>query len=687
MRGWKMALDDDDNTWIQELETALSEDCNSDTVYGICRGQSVPESLRADVWKACLAVQDNPNQMTSFDEIFDLPEQHVIREDCQQFVAKLGNEDEDKVSVLSDLESILTFHRKSLGPDGKYERGNGWIELLLPLIALKLPRADTCALFQAVNSRYVPSNNNAFHLFRLLLLYHDPQLCSFLDTKRITPELYTASWFQSLFAATCNLSVATAMWDLYFQKADCFFLLFLALVMVVNAREQILTMPGEEKSKVVDALTCLPCGLETEDVPDFCSLAQYYSNKTPSSFREELENSIFNYRKTTPTAGKSDFHISQALCLPVSVSELIENIALEECTEDSVRFFLVDCRPADQYNAGHLPTAFHLDCNLMLQEPVSFSTAVQGLLSSQRQAIAVGSNAGGEHLCFLGCGRLDDDQYTHMVVASFLQKHTQYVSLLTGGYHAIHEYLGDRISITLADHNQSSCQECCVEISTLETSQHNGSTSSSSSDLFGKIGAAVKLKSAEVKGKLLEYIVNPAGNVNNTDRHVSSSDKVGKRYRNMAPVFSIDDDQDPPDLDGDTQELEDIGTLETVSLSAWLKKPDVVASFKCQEVKVNGFMYDSYLLVTKSHVYVLREAHKKKDSAHIVIKRPLSAIAKITCKKKHPELITFKYGNQRGDSLVISDMDRLLIPEAAEATNIISQQILKYLEENKESST
>lgn len=82
---------------------------------------------------------------------------------------------------------------------------------------------------------------------------------------------------------------------------------------------------------------------------------------------QELENTIFNYRKTlTETmSGKSEFNISQALCLPVSVSELIENIELEECSEDSVRFFLVDCRPADQYNAGHLPTAFHLDCNLV----------------------------------------------------------------------------------------------------------------------------------------------------------------------------------------------------------------------------------------------------------------------------------------------------------------------------------
>jgi hypothetical protein len=42
--------------------------------------------------------------------------------------------------------------------------------------------------------------------------------------------------FQSLFAATCSLPVVQAMWDLYFQQADSFFVFFLALVMVVNAR-------------------------------------------------------------------------------------------------------------------------------------------------------------------------------------------------------------------------------------------------------------------------------------------------------------------------------------------------------------------------------------------------------------------------------------------------------------------
>lgn len=71
--------------------------------------------------------------------------------------------------------------------------------------------------------------------------------------------------------------------------------------------------------------------------------------------------------------GSSDLKqpLCQALCLPVSANELVENDTegefLDEIDDgvERVRFFLVDCRPAEQYNAGHLPTAFHLDCNLV----------------------------------------------------------------------------------------------------------------------------------------------------------------------------------------------------------------------------------------------------------------------------------------------------------------------------------
>uniref|UniRef100_A0A4W5K6L6 Rhodanese domain-containing protein n=1 Tax=Hucho hucho TaxID=62062 RepID=A0A4W5K6L6_9TELE len=54
--------------------------------------------------------------------------------------------------------------------------------------------------------------------------------------------------------------------------------------------------------------------------------------------------------------------LSQALCLPVSVPEILQANQLQP---EGVRFFVVDCRPAEQYNAGHLSTAFHLDSDLV----------------------------------------------------------------------------------------------------------------------------------------------------------------------------------------------------------------------------------------------------------------------------------------------------------------------------------
>ncbi|EDO29131.1 predicted protein [Nematostella vectensis] len=89
--------------------------------------------------------------------------------------------------------------------------------------------------------------------------------------------------------------------------------------------------------------------------------------------------------------------------------------------KDGVRFFVVDCRPADQYNNGHLPTAFHLDANLMLQSNAELATAAQALFATHQQSIAAGTVAGGEHLCFMGSGREEEDQYVHMVIANFLQ--------------------------------------------------------------------------------------------------------------------------------------------------------------------------------------------------------------------------------------------------------------------------
>lgn len=284
------------------------------------------------------------------------------------------------------MESILTFYCKNRNL--QYESNNGWIELLLPLLSLKLSRSYTYNLFEAIRDTYIPKGcvkkGNVFHVFRLLILYHDPELCSMLDTKKITPDLYSMDWFQTLFAAKCTFPVVLSMWDLYFQQTDPFLVFFLGLIMLINARDQVLAMKDEPKENILQFLSNMPCALEPDDVVDFCSLSQYYSMKTPSSFKTDYLKSLFGSNHEVQL---TDCIVSQALCLPVSVYELVENASMELTHQDAVRFFLVDCRPAEQYNVGHLSTAFHLDSNLMLQEPVAFSTAIQGLLRAQKQVI------------------------------------------------------------------------------------------------------------------------------------------------------------------------------------------------------------------------------------------------------------------------------------------------------------
>lgn len=73
-------------------------------------------------------------------------------------------------------------------------------------------------------------------VLRLLLLYHEPELCSFLDTKRAFTDHYSKGWINSLFASVCSLPVVSAIWDLYFMQADPFFMMFLSLIMLINAR-------------------------------------------------------------------------------------------------------------------------------------------------------------------------------------------------------------------------------------------------------------------------------------------------------------------------------------------------------------------------------------------------------------------------------------------------------------------
>jgi len=66
------------------------------------------------------------------------------------------------------------------------------------------------------------------------------------------------------------------------------------------------------------------------------------------------------------------------LCLPISVTELVSHT--NRTVTNSLKFFVMDCRPAEQYNAGHLPIAFPLDSTLVCTIINIFIYYMKGLL-------------------------------------------------------------------------------------------------------------------------------------------------------------------------------------------------------------------------------------------------------------------------------------------------------------------
>lgn len=112
-------------------------------------------------------------------------------------------------------------------------------------------------------------------------------------------------------------------------------------------------------------------------------------------------------------------------------------------------------------------------------------------------------------------------------------------------FSAIHEYFGDEVVSSLIDHNSQHCLVCNTNMLEENSNEASPVKIKNNSDLLGKIGLAMKLKSQEVKGKLFDYIVNPTANVNsNTEKKDGKNLDYIKRQRKTAPVFSIDDDQE-----------------------------------------------------------------------------------------------------------------------------------------------
>ena len=89
------------------------------------------------------------------------------------------------------------------------------------------------------------------------------------------------------------------------------------------------------------------------------------------------------------------------------------------------------------------------------------------------------------------------------------------------------------------------------------------------------------------------------------------------------------------------------------------------------------------MVLTATHIYILKELAHNKGWARVTAKRPLQMIVQITSKCRCPDLITFKYGQEsgvEGEPPTIMATDLLLIPKPYDVTRLVKQQVIRVLD-------
>lgn len=172
---------------------------------------------------------------------------------------------------------------------------------------------------------------SCFCLLRLLLKYHDPEICYILSSAGVTPELYATSWFFTYFANKCDhLDVICELWHRIIIGQDNKFIFALSIALIVYNRGSILS---SEKS---DLPTCMAgLSIQTmEQLDAIMDIAQDIYERTPVSYWQSDEMNILfgenasEHFRNMNRDQKVEMHLrlEQMQCLPISIAEFFENI-------------------------------------------------------------------------------------------------------------------------------------------------------------------------------------------------------------------------------------------------------------------------------------------------------------------------------------------------------------------------
>ena len=322
----------------------------------------------------------------------------------------IKSEPEGPIDYFSGLaDTVAPFYASGAGASGAIIPNTTVVfQCLYALCSAFIPTAH------ALSSPRNPWPEMMFHQFKVLLKYHDPALeahFSQIDISWATPsaDLIPSSCFFRCFAGELSHSGILRLWDYLLLEADPYFPWFLVAALFRNAKDILqLTKTKEQLKHEIEqciALINTSSGLESSIVT-----AVKLDAETPKSFRKNLRRISGDLVHTPPKKTRSvdwynrfwDFYmvhnpekledalsllkkeefvgkealvarrcekkynspmtgLHQEMNLPflsVTAEEIIPQVI--ESSQRYLRYFLVDCRPANETEGGRFGQAWSL---------------------------------------------------------------------------------------------------------------------------------------------------------------------------------------------------------------------------------------------------------------------------------------------------------------------------------------
>lgn len=409
---------------------------------------------------------------------FDLSDQEIIKADVERVQSGTLTLQEKQL-----LESCLTKYCK----DEKISYKQCMNEICAPFILMTRNGISNTLAYQyfrnfiEINMPTMFSDPEfrplqaCFLVFRIVLRYHEPRLSAFFQMNKITPELYTTSWYLTAFGFKIDdLSLLYKLWYELLQEQDQLFLIYISIAFLQYFLHAII---NKEDCLVAHAISQLSIANET-DLTEILSKARSLKKNMPYSISIRLlQYNIFNLE----TIDSSIASLEQEYCLVLPPQEILArsfpdskicdcvHVRCIWCTahSDSININIIDCRTPKEISAGFLPNT------CILPGEIYNKKNLEKVLDYPDQFL---ENRGKIHLCLMGSTGFrtssfdikqgaqngESDPVQEMIeglLQAFLIKGFPYISVADGGFEQIHEFM-DYFDLKLSSHNKKKCGVC-----------------------------------------------------------------------------------------------------------------------------------------------------------------------------------------------------------------------------------